>query len=215
MPAKRAAKAPRSAPRRRRTAVEARRAILEAAQKRLADGGPEAIRLQEIARDLDISHPAILHHFESREGLMRALALYAVERLDAELVQAIGDPSAQPTPAGILDRVFDALSETGMARLLGWYALSHFTPEPEREEQYILRHVARVLQTRLEQETRTEAALPDEAVFVVHLAAVALLGDAIFGRLVSHSLGTPNDRETQRLFRRRLATFVSQRLGLP
>ena len=52
----------------RRTAEEARRLILDAAEKRLAQQGPEGLRLQDIARDIGISHPAILHHFESREG---------------------------------------------------------------------------------------------------------------------------------------------------
>ena len=48
--------------------LAARRAILEAAQKRLADCGPEEIRLQAIASDLGISHPAILHlHIHSLE----------------------------------------------------------------------------------------------------------------------------------------------------
>lgn len=214
MPAKRAGKTPRSAPRRRRTAEEARRAILDAAQKRLANGGPEAIRLQEIARDLGISHPAILHHFESREGLMRALAMYAVQRLDSELVHAIGDPSEQPTPAGILDRVFVALGETGLARLLGWYALSGFAPDAGREEGFILGHVARVLQARLEQDDSSRDDLGDEASFVVRLVAVALLGDVIFGPLISHSLGTANDRETENRFRKRLADLVSDRLGI-
>src|SRR5690606_21428412 len=57
----------------RRPAEEARRLILDAAEVRLAAQGPEGIRLQDIARDVGISHPAILHHFESREGLVRAL----------------------------------------------------------------------------------------------------------------------------------------------
>ena len=57
----------------RRSAPEARRAILEAAEKRLREGGPEAVRLQDLARDLGVSHPAILHHFGSREKLIRAV----------------------------------------------------------------------------------------------------------------------------------------------
>ena len=63
----------RTATRRRRSAAETRDAILEAAERRLVDGGPEAIRLQEIAADAGISHPAILHHFGSREGLVEAM----------------------------------------------------------------------------------------------------------------------------------------------
>ncbi|MBV1885644.1 MAG: TetR family transcriptional regulator, partial [Parvibaculaceae bacterium] len=54
----------RPAKRIRRTAEEARRLILDAAEKRLAEQGPEGIRLQDIAKDIGVSHPAILHHFE-------------------------------------------------------------------------------------------------------------------------------------------------------
>ena len=48
----------------RRTKEEAQRVILDAAEERLANGGPEALRLQDIAADVGISHPAILHHFD-------------------------------------------------------------------------------------------------------------------------------------------------------
>lgn len=206
--------APKGIVRRRRTAEEARRAILQAAQRRLAAGGPEAIRLQEIARDLGISHPAILHHFESRDGLMQALAHSAVEALDRELVQVIGDPAVQATPAVVLDRVIAALGESGLARLLGWYTLT-FTPQPQAEEQFILRHVVDVLHTRL---AHAELAGPtpsrEEVSQMVRLAAVALLGDAIFGRLLSFSLGTSDDADAEDSFRRFLARLLAERLGL-
>ena len=205
----------RGQPRKRRTAEEARREILEAAQKRLADGGPEAIRLQEIARDIGISHPAILHHFESRDGLMQALAHSAVQALDHELVQIIGDAAVQTSPAEVLDRVFRALGESGLARLLGWYTLT-FTPQPQAEEQFILRHVVDVLHGRL-QHPIGERPPPsrEEVLLMVRLAAVALLGDAIFGPLLSFSLGTSDDRGSQKTFRQFLAELMAERLGLP
>ena len=52
MPPKKTKPAAKAPTRRRRTAEEARHEILAAAQRRLAEGGPEAIRLQDIARDL-------------------------------------------------------------------------------------------------------------------------------------------------------------------
>jgi len=69
-----------TASRRRRSAAETRDAILEAAERRLLDKGPEAIQLQEIAADAGISHPAILHHFGSREGLVEAMILRGIAR---------------------------------------------------------------------------------------------------------------------------------------
>ena len=47
----------------RRTAEAARAAILEAAEKRLAEAGPAGIRLQGVAADVGVSHPTVLHHF--------------------------------------------------------------------------------------------------------------------------------------------------------
>ena len=73
----------------RRTAEEARRLILDAAEERLARQGPEGLRLQDIARDVGISHPAILHHFESREGLVRALVGRANRQLRDTLLSAL------------------------------------------------------------------------------------------------------------------------------
>src|SRR5438105_386202 len=65
----------------RRKSEEARALILDAAEKRLIEGGPEALRLQDLARDLRISHPLILHHFGSREGLVGALIVGWLDRL--------------------------------------------------------------------------------------------------------------------------------------
>src|SRR5205809_814516 len=61
----------------RRSPEEARRLILETAQALIARAGPEALRLQEIAAAAGISHPLILHHFGSREGLVHLIAAAA------------------------------------------------------------------------------------------------------------------------------------------
>src|SRR5688572_5204467 len=63
----------------RRTAGAAREAILDAAEKRLAEGGPAGLRIQEIARDVGISHPTLLHHFGSRAALVEAVVDRALE----------------------------------------------------------------------------------------------------------------------------------------
>src|SRR5262249_22912893 len=62
----------------RRTAEGARREILDAAEKRLRELGPDGVRLQQIASDVGVSHPAILHHFESFEGLIQQVVQRAV-----------------------------------------------------------------------------------------------------------------------------------------
>ena len=87
------------------------------------DGGPEAIRLQEIAADAGISHPAILHHFGSREGLVEAMVLRGIGRLQAQFLE--GWPSAkEPDVEGVLERFYDVASRRGIARMLAWLILS-------------------------------------------------------------------------------------------
>src|SRR5688572_14551375 len=168
--------------RRRRTAEEARHEILAAAQRRLAEGGPEAIRLQDIARDLGISHPTILHHFESREGLMQALARSAIGALNTDVMRAISDPDRSTSPDAVLDRVFETLGESGHARLLAWAALTERAPRrrAEHPQQEILRMIADAVYKRLGDEAREaggRAPAREEADFTVRLVAAAMLGD--------------------------------------
>src|SRR5215468_5138960 len=138
--------------RRRRTADEARYEILAAAQRRLAEGGPEAIRLQDIARDVGISHTNILHHFESREGLMQALGRSAMGALSADVLRAISDPGRSTTTEAVLDRVFATLGESGHARLLAWAALSDRAPVAS--EPQLMRMLGDAVQRRLGEEAQ-------------------------------------------------------------
>jgi len=197
--------------RRRRTAQEARRAILEAAQKRLAENGPEEIRLQDIAADLGISHPAILHHFGSRESLMRELSRHAFESLNADMVAAVGDRSGDV--AGWLDRVFETLRDRGHARLLAWGALTGRLDESEGrdEDPRLIRDLAEAVQVRREASAERAGESPppfEETVFAVQLVSAALLGDALLGDVLRRSAGVNADEATHEHYRRWLADQV-------
>ena len=157
----------------RRSAEEAQRLILDAAEKRLREGGPEAIRLQDIARDVGISHPTILHHFASRDGLTQALEHRAMARLEAELVSALStQPARGDTAVDMIERAFATLGDAGHARMLAWRVLQAEPAEP-KVDQKLLRALADLLHTR-----RVEAALaeqrtppsPHDTEFVVRLA---------------------------------------------
>src|SRR5438876_12323626 len=98
----------------RRVRTDTRNAILEAAERRLFANGPEGIRLQDIAADLGISHPAILHHFGSREGLIEALVAHGLAGLQAEFLA--GWPSSKvPDIEGVLQRFFVLAEKRGVA----------------------------------------------------------------------------------------------------
>lgn len=197
--------------RRRRTAEEARRAILEAAQRRLAECGPEEIRLQDIAADLGISHPAILHHFGSREVLMRELSRHAFAALNDDLVRALERGSSGGVTAW-LDQVFETLRDQGHARLLAWGTLTGRQTADEDEPQ-LLRDLARAVHARRQAARGPDAdgqgpgALED-TVFAVQLVAAALLGDALLGDVLRRSGGLEDDLETRERFRSWLADQV-------
>src|SRR5437588_9724917 len=133
-----------SVKRARRTPEEARQLILETAQQLIAQAGPEGLRLQEIAAAAGISHPLILHHFGSREGLVRALTQQAVAELRDKLIAALG--SAEYSLEEQLDQVFDAFRD-GLAQRLAWLA----TIDPGGEQAgtaTIMREIADALRAR-------------------------------------------------------------------
>ena len=116
----------------RRSAEESRRVILDAAAKRLAEQGPEGIRLQDIARDVGISHPAILHHFESRAGLVNALVDRTTSQLKEKLLGVLEgeeDSKIESQMPSLVNNTFEALSDQGTAKLLSWMLLTDANPE--------------------------------------------------------------------------------------
>lgn len=204
---------PTRTPRRRRTAEEARRRILEAAQRRLVADGPEGLRLQELARDLGISHPAILHHFGSREGLLSALAAHGVRGLNEELARRIREG---PVDLGeILDRTSELLADRGQARLLAWLLLSgrggaNGGPDALRD----LAEVAHA--ARLGRRDPSQGPPPpyEDTVFTIVLVGLALFGDALAGDLFRASAGTEG-RDGAARFRAWLAELLRAHFAAP
>ena len=196
----------------RRTPKEARRLILEAAQTRLATTGPEGLRLQDIAAAAGISHPLILHHFGSREGLVRALTREAAAELRDKLVAAMA--SSEYSVEQALDRVFDTFRD-GLAQRLAW--LTSVDPGGGTEEnQLIMRDIADRLHAR-----RLATAPPGIAIAradteaLVHLVATAAFGDALYGAQLHRSAGLPATSETDRGFRQWLAALIRARSQPP
>jgi AcrR family transcriptional regulator len=81
-----------------------RRAILDAAERRLVEGGPDAVTIRACARDVGVSPAAPIHHFGSLKGLYSALAARGFEQLVARL-----------------DADLSARDETGGPVLVGTY----------------------------------------------------------------------------------------------
>src|SRR5687767_8641945 len=80
---------PAQSPRIRRTAEDARTAILDATERRLVEHGPSGIRLQDVAADVGVSHPTILHHFGSRERLVEAVIHRRNQAMNQEVILSL------------------------------------------------------------------------------------------------------------------------------
>ena len=192
----------------RRTPEEARRLILETAQALIVSTGPEGLRLQDIAAAAGISHPLILHHFGSREGLVRALTRQAVAELRDKLVAAMA--STEYSIEQQLDRVFDAFRD-GLAQRLAWLA----TVDPgggTEGTQLIIRDIADTLHARRIAMASPGAAISrDDTDALIHLVATSAFGDALYGAQLHRSAGLPATSETDRSFRQWLAALIRAR----
>jgi AcrR family transcriptional regulator len=72
-----------------------RRTLLDAALAIVAQAGPGALSLRELAREAGVSHAAPYRHFASREALVMALAAEGFLGLGAEMARsAAGEPDA-------------------------------------------------------------------------------------------------------------------------
>jgi AcrR family transcriptional regulator len=188
----------------RRTPEEARRLILATAQDLIARTGPVGLRLQDIAAAAGISHSLILHHFGSREGLVRALTQQAAAELRDKLVAAMA--SSEYSVEQLLDRVFDAFHD-GLAQRLAW--LATVDPGAAERTQMIIRDIADRLHAR-----RIAAAPPGTVIprsdtdSLIHLVAATAFGDALFGAQLRRSAGLPATSETDRYFRLWLAALI-------
>ncbi len=175
----------------RRTAEEARRLILDAAEAQLAKVGPAGIRLQEVAAAVGISHPAVLHHFKSREGLVDAVLARAIDSLNQELVAAFARSVDAARATELLEHVFRVLGDKGHARTLAWLLLAD--DRAEVVPGHVLERVASAVHA-LREHARGERVPPrEDTQFAILLAALALFGDALAGETMRQSAGLDAD----------------------
>ncbi len=182
--------------RRRLPAADARRTILEAAERLLIDGGPDAVRVQAVARELDITDAAVHYHFGSRVGLMDALLRSAGRRLRQEVTAAVADWDADALD---VRRLVDLLAETyerkGYARLALWLSMAGWRPKGAGmfKELSEAVHAGRTARAR-----RAGTRVPDAAdtMHALALMQILLCAEPILGREMRRSVGLPGDHRT-------------------
>ena len=99
--------------------ADLRPALLAAARRMLAESGPEALSLREVARKTGVSHNAPYRHFADREALLAAVAAEGFAAL-AERTRAAGAAAAPGKRLGAMGAAYVrfALEEPNLFRLM-------------------------------------------------------------------------------------------------
>jgi AcrR family transcriptional regulator len=168
----------------RRSAEASKIAILEAAERRLIEDGPDAIRVQHIAADLGITDAAVHYHFGNRQALIDSLLRFSAKRLLADIDAILAAWDADRLDMRGLGALFrKTYADRGVARLIFWVALSGRKP---RGSGMFGRLVERVHQARERRALARGVAAPtiSDTRFVIALlssvhAVAPVAGDAL------------------------------------
>src|SRR5262252_11222873 len=96
-----------------------REALVQAALREAEQGGPEAISIKALARELGVSQPAPYRHFADREALLQAVTAEAFRQFTAIMRAAIDQPSARAKPSRFAQAALESgLKRNGISRLL-------------------------------------------------------------------------------------------------
>jgi AcrR family transcriptional regulator len=198
-------------PRRRRLdAEDARELILDATARRMVVVGPSGIRLQEVAADAGVSHPTVLHHFGSRELLVKAVITRALRAMNAALVEALqasrGDEEQLET---VLEDVAAVLEKTGHARVILWLALEGHRIEAEVR---LLDVVQATHALRLARNKSARKPTREDTARTVVLASLALVGGAVLAPALLENAGLAADEDARARFRRWVTRLLFKHL---
>jgi AcrR family transcriptional regulator len=162
----------------RRTPEDARRLILEAAEADMGQSGPAGLRLEAVAKAAGVSHPTILHHFGSREGLIQALNLKTIDHLKTVLLRVMG---AGPSSSEDAISLIFAAYRDGLAQRMIWLMQSQqpmgAVGLPAFNELVEALHAMRL---RLAGPNTVFDIADTRA--IVHLTTITAFGDAILGK---------------------------------
>ena len=96
-----------------------RDALVQAALRESENGGPEAISIKALAKQLGVSQPAPYRHFADREALLQAVAAEAFRQFNAILRDAIDKPSKRSKLSRFAQTALDfGLRRNGIYRLM-------------------------------------------------------------------------------------------------
>ena len=174
--------------RRKRLGPEVREEGLAAARKLLLDGGPAAVTVASIGREIGMSHANVLHHFGSAASLQSAL----MESMVNDLTTALDDvvnllKTDAAAPRTVADKVFDAFDKGGAGQLAAWIVLSGDVGQLEP-----VRRAVRALVDAIVGQS-TDPGASGRIRSAVLMMALAAFGDAVIGPHLRDMLDEPDD----------------------
>lgn len=196
----------KSAPRVRLGADEAKRAILDVAERQLRDVGPEGLRLKAIADEVGVGHSALLYHFKSREALVDAVVARVVAQNFERELAVVEDGVLDPQAA--FDRLFASMGDKGAARLQAWLALSGILKSTKEHRAFWTKIIDGAHTLR---EQAFPGAQHEETGFVIVMCALVLFGEEMVGDVTFQNAGL--DKEARKRFRPWLVNLVIERLA--
>jgi AcrR family transcriptional regulator len=186
----------------RHRADEAKRLILEAAERRFTEGGYDAVRVQLVARDVGMTDAAVHHHFGSRKGLLTALLRHAGRGVREEVEAVVRSWSEGSRDLASLAGLFsDCYDRRGYARLAMWLMLSGVRGGRGSGMLSALVNALRRSSEITARERGLTAPTQVEIQFVVTLFHMIEVAEPLFGEAMRRSAGLPGDEASRDRFR--------------
>lgn len=196
------------APRIRRSPEEARKTILEAAEYQLRTKGPKAFRLADVASRAGMHQSNLLHHFGSRDALLRMVASSTFERAVRHARHAFGEArfASREDRVEALARVFDTIQQEGTG-LYAWAILSGRLEETNAPDLNPLIRAMRDWRRAMFGDA-LDGQTEEELRQLLMLTAIVWLGEPVAGRVFGQVLELGDGDEAAKRFRRLLAGIM-------
>lgn len=185
---------------------------MQAAERLFAERGPDAVGIQQVAREAGVSHPLIIHYFGSYEVLVREVLSARNQRLATEVMQHILKEGMPVEADAIISAVLKALSDPAHARLLAYTALN---TERAGVPSDVPRMVAEMLAMRVRERAKARGVAPPSQARITRsflIVTSAVFGFATFRNLLLPTFGLEDDANIDAKFRAGVRAMLDEQL---